>query len=306
MPAGSPSLSSLLQTAAASNERVTSLARHGGSASSPEQPTASQGMPAMQLRRAPPCHCRRCTALLSRSRMQRSLQCSLSPVQQGEATRLLLPPFRLSHGVPPRQRSPLLYCHARSLLGPGARTSTKMQLSGLVFLLLGSAACFDIDIAPPKLGLRRLFRRPYRGPICVIEIIGAELNPRANRGTACPINRAPSHVLSLASGCATRRACEPLTQHVLAADSLQHAQVASTGAVPSACSPRACRTSGWSGRTGRSLARPRSGIVVSSKLDSDPSLNPHPDPNHNPDPKPTGSLRLRVHRQLPRCGLPRP
>ena len=162
-----------------------------------------------------------------------------------------------------------------------------MWLSGLVLLLsVSSAACFNIDIAPPKFGLRRLFRRPYRGPICVIEIIGAELNPRANRGTACPINRAPSHVLSLASGCATRRACEPLTQHVLAADSLQHAQVASTGAVPSACSPRACRTSGWSGRTGRSLARPRSGIVVSSKLDSDPSLNPHPDPNHNPDPKP--------------------
>ena len=64
-----------------------------------------------------------------------------------------------------------------------------MQLSGLVFLLLGSAACFDVDIAPPKLGLRRLFRRPYRGPICVIEIIGAELTPIANRGIArslCP------------------------------------------------------------------------------------------------------------------------
>ena len=59
-----------------------------------------------------------------------------------------------------------------------------MQLSGLVFLLLGSAACFDVDIAPPKLGLRRLFRRPYRGPICVIEIIGAELTPIANSGTA--------------------------------------------------------------------------------------------------------------------------
>ena len=105
-------------------------------------------------------------------------------------------------------------------IGSGARTSTKMWLSGLVLLLsVSSAACFNIDIAPPKFGLRRLFRRPYRGPICVIEIIGAELNPRANRGTACPINRAPSHVLSLASGCATRRACEPLTQHVLAADS---------------------------------------------------------------------------------------
>ena len=59
-----------------------------------------------------------------------------------------------------------------------------MQLSGLVFLLLGSAACFDVDIAPPKLGLGRLFRRPYRGPICVIEIIGAELTPIANSGTA--------------------------------------------------------------------------------------------------------------------------
>ena len=157
----------------------------------------------MQLRRAPPCHCRRCTALLSRSRMQRSLQCSLSPVQQGEATRLLLPPFRLSHAVPPRQRSPLLYCHARSLLGPGARTSTKMQLSGLVFLLLGSAACFDVDIAPPKLGLRRLFRKPYRGPICVIEIVGAELTPIANCATARSLYPvAQPRPLSLAPGCA--------------------------------------------------------------------------------------------------------
>ena len=70
---------------------------------------------------------------------------------------------------------------------PGARTSTKMWLSGLVLLLcVSSAACFNIDIAPPKFGLRRLFRRPYHGPICVIEIIGAELNPRANRGIACP------------------------------------------------------------------------------------------------------------------------
>ena len=59
-----------------------------------------------------------------------------------------------------------------------------MQLSGLVFLLLGSAACFDIDIAPPKLGLRRLFRKPYRGSICVIEIVGAELTPIANCATA--------------------------------------------------------------------------------------------------------------------------
>ena len=60
-----------------------------------------------------------------------------------------------------------------------------MQLSGLVLLLgVFSAACFDIQIAPPKLGLRRLFRRPYKGPICVIEIVGAELKPVANRGTA--------------------------------------------------------------------------------------------------------------------------
>ena len=66
-----------------------------------------------------------------------------------------------------------------------------MQLSGLVFLLLGSAACFDIDIAPPKLGLRRLFRRPYRGPICVIEIIGAELTPIANSGTARSLYLSP-------------------------------------------------------------------------------------------------------------------
>ena len=73
-----------------------------------------------------------------------------------------------------------------------------MQLSGLVFLLLGSAACFDIDIAPPKLGLRRLFRRPYRGPICVIEIIGAELTPIANSGTARSLYpSAPSWLLWL-------------------------------------------------------------------------------------------------------------
>ena len=60
-----------------------------------------------------------------------------------------------------------------------------MQLSGLVLLLgVFTAACFDIDLAPPKLGLRRLFRRPYKGPICVIEIVGAELKPVGNRGTA--------------------------------------------------------------------------------------------------------------------------
>lgn len=71
--------------------------------------------------------------------------------------------------------------------GVGSVARTSMRLSGLVLLLcVSSAACFNIDIAPRKFGLRRLFRRPYRGPICVIEIIGAELNPRANRGIACP------------------------------------------------------------------------------------------------------------------------
>ena len=61
-----------------------------------------------------------------------------------------------------------------------------MRRSGLVFLLCVSvpALCYDIKIAPPTLGLRRLFRKPYRGPICVIEIVGAELKPIANRGTA--------------------------------------------------------------------------------------------------------------------------
>ena len=78
-----------------------------------------------------------------------------------------------------------------------------MQLSGLVFLLLGSAACFDIDIAPPKLGLRRLFRRPYRGPICVIEIIGAELTPIANSGTARSHTLWPSRPPVGSCGCAT-------------------------------------------------------------------------------------------------------
>ena len=62
------------------------------------------------------------------------------------------------------------------------RRSGLVLLLGLVFLL--SALCFDNKIAPPTLGLRRLFRRPYRGPICVIEIVGAELTPIANRGTA--------------------------------------------------------------------------------------------------------------------------
>jgi len=32
------------------------------------------------------------------------------------------------------------------------------------------------------LGLRRLFRQPYSGPICVIEIVGVELKPSANCG----------------------------------------------------------------------------------------------------------------------------
>ena len=62
-----------------------------------------------------------------------------------------------------------------------------MRRSGLVVLLCASfsALCYDIQVAPPfTLGLRRLFRRPYRGPICVIEIVGAELKPIANRGTA--------------------------------------------------------------------------------------------------------------------------
>lgn len=60
-----------------------------------------------------------------------------------------------------------------------------MRRSGLVVLLCASfsALCYDIQVAPPfTLGLRRLFRRPYRGPICVIEIVGAELKPIANRG----------------------------------------------------------------------------------------------------------------------------
>ena len=37
------------------------------------------------------------------------------------------------------------------------------------------------------LGLRRLFRQPYSGPICVIEIVGVELKPSANCGTACSL-----------------------------------------------------------------------------------------------------------------------
>ena len=79
-----------------------------------------------------------------------------------------------------------------------------MQLSGLVFLLfVSSAACFDIEIAAPKLGLRRLFRKPYRGPICVIEIVGAELEPIANSGTARSLYPvALRRPLSLAPGCA--------------------------------------------------------------------------------------------------------
>ena len=69
-----------------------------------------------------------------------------------------------------------------------------MQLPGLEFLLLGSASCFD---------LRRLLRRPYRGPICVIEIVGAELEPIANSGTARSLYPvALRRPLSLAPGCA--------------------------------------------------------------------------------------------------------
>ena len=79
-----------------------------------------------------------------------------------------------------------------------------MQLSGLVFLLfVSSAACFDIEIAAPKLGLRRLFRKPYRGSICVIEIVGAELTPIANCATARSLDPvAQPRPLSLAPGCA--------------------------------------------------------------------------------------------------------
>ena len=81
-----------------------------------------------------------------------------------------------------------------------------MQLSGLVFLLfVSSAACFDIEIAAPKLGLRRLFRKPYRGPICVIEIVGAELTPIANCATARSLYPvAQPRPLSLAPGCVAR------------------------------------------------------------------------------------------------------
>ena len=64
----------------------------------------------------------------------------------------------------------------------------KMRRSGLIFLLCGTALCFEVKIAPPTLGLGRLFRKPYRGPICVIEIVGAELKPKANRGTACSLS----------------------------------------------------------------------------------------------------------------------
>ena len=108
------------------------------------------------------------------------------PATVATATRANLFCISLSRRATAPTQPPRLHhqLHARSLLGPGARTSTKMQLSGLVFLLLGSAACFDIDIAPPKLGLRRLFRKPYRGSICVIEIVGAELTPIANCATA--------------------------------------------------------------------------------------------------------------------------
>ena len=66
-----------------------------------------------------------------------------------------------------------------------------------------SITCFDIDIAPPKLGLRRLFRRPYRGSICVIEIIGAELTPIANSGTARSLYPSALRPPVGSCGCAT-------------------------------------------------------------------------------------------------------
>ena len=86
-----------------------------------------------------------------------------------------------SHQAPTRQA----YARTSQLLLKPARNQ-KMRRSGLIFLLCGSfsALCYDIKIPPPTLGLRRLLRKPYRGPICVIEIVGAELKPIANRGTA--------------------------------------------------------------------------------------------------------------------------
>ena len=56
------------------------------------------------------------------------------------------------------------------------------------------------------LGLRRLFRQPYSGPICVIEIVGVELKPSANCGTACSLYPAAPRPSVC---CATRRASEP-------------------------------------------------------------------------------------------------
>ena len=72
-----------------------------------------------------------------------------------------------------------------------------------------SITCFDIDIAPPKLGLRRLFRRPYRGSICVIEIIGAELTPIANSGTARSLYLSPPQLAPVAALHHFGRAAEP-------------------------------------------------------------------------------------------------
>ena len=154
-----------------------------------------------------------------------------------------------------------------------------MQLSGLVLLLgVFSAACFDIEIAPPKLGLRRLFRRPYKGPICVIEIVGAELKPVGNRGTArslYPVALPP--LRQCAPGCAPTLD-EPLS-HTKPSTKLSdeaadialeyvstRTQVASTGAVPSACCPRARRICAWSGSTGRPLAIPRSRMYLTLTL----------------------------------------
>ena len=88
---------------------------------------------------------------------------------------------------------------------------------------MGGAMSMLVEVFTVKaelLGLRRLFRGPYRGPICVIEVVGAELKPSANRGKACSLY--PEALLRLAPGCATRRAPEPLIQYVKPL-TLQHA-----------------------------------------------------------------------------------
>ena len=74
------------------------------------------------------------------------------------------------------------------------------------------------------LGLRRLFRQPYSGPICVIEIVGVELKPSANCGTACSLYpAAPRPSVCCATRRATRRAArraapldEPLSRRTCA------------------------------------------------------------------------------------------